>query len=320
MSSIISQLSDIGLVPVVKIERAEDAIFLADALIRGGLPCAEITFRTPAAAEAIRRISKARPDLLVGAGTVLTCEQADTAMDAGAKFLVSPGLDAQVVRYCLEKGVPILPGTSCPTDVQAAIALGLEAVKFFPAEAAGGLSMIKAMSAPYSNLKFMPTGGIHPENLNNYLSFPKIFACGGSWMVPEKLLDAGDFEGIERLTREAVHTMLSFELKHIGINFDGEQSAEDAAQTLEHLFSFEKNDGGNSIFSGGAFELMKHGGPGVHGHLAVGTNSVGRAVRYLKSRGAAFDDASAVYGKKGELLRIYLSQPIGGFAVHLLQK
>ena len=204
MSSIISQLSDIGLVPVVKIERAEDAILLADALIRGGLPCAEITFRTPAAAEAIRRISKARPDLLVGAGTVLTCEQADTAMDAGAKFLVSPGLDAQVVRYCLEKGYPILPGTSCPTDVQAAIALGLDAVKFFPAEAAGGLSMIKAMSAPYGNLKFMPTGGISLENMESYLSFSKIIACGGSFMVTGDLIEKEDYGKITELSRAAV--------------------------------------------------------------------------------------------------------------------
>ena len=192
-----------GLVPVIKVKRAEDAVPLCRALAEGGLPVAEITFRTDAAEEAIRRVHDELPEVILGAGTVLTTEQVDRAVAAGASYIVSPGINPQVVRHCQEKGVPVLPGCANPTDIETALSLGLETVKFFPAEAAGGLAMIKAMSAPYVNMKFMPTGGISAKNLNEYLSFNKIIACGGSWMVPGGLLDAGDFDAIEALAREA---------------------------------------------------------------------------------------------------------------------
>ena len=204
MQTIANQIYDCGIVPVVKIDRAEDAVPLAQALCDGGLPCAEVTFRTSAAAAAISAITKAFPEMLVGAGTVLTTEQADAAMEAGAKFIVSPGLNPAIVKYCVDKGYPIAPGCATPSDIEQALSLGLEVVKFFPAEAAGGLEMIKAMSAPYGSLKFMPTGGINPQNVREYLAYDRIAACGGSWMVKNTMIENNEFDRIEELVKEAV--------------------------------------------------------------------------------------------------------------------
>lgn len=194
---------EVGVVPVVVLEDAEDALPLAKALVEGGLPCAEVTFRTAAAADSIRLMSENYPEMLVGAGTVLSKEQVDTAVEAGAKFIVSPGFDPEVVDYCLEKNIPVLPGCISPSEVAQAVKRGLKVVKFFPAEPAGGLPMIKAMAAPYSELKFMPTGGINAKNLNDYLNCDKIICCGGSWMVKGDLVKAGDFDKIKALTKEA---------------------------------------------------------------------------------------------------------------------
>lgn len=194
---------EVGVVPVVVLEDAEDALPLAKALVEGGLPCAEVTFRTAAAADSIRLMSENYPEMLVGAGTVLSKEQVDTAVEAGAKFIVSPGFDPEVVDYCLEKNIPVLPGCISPSEVAQAVKRGLKVVKFFPAEPAGGLPMIKAMAAPYSELKFMPTGGINAKNLNDYLNCDKIICCGGSWMVKGELVKAGDFDKIKALTKEA---------------------------------------------------------------------------------------------------------------------
>lgn len=201
---VIDKLSLFGIVPVVAIERPTDAASLADALTVGGLPCAEITFRTEAAEESIRIISERFPQMTVAAGTVLSPDQADRAVAAGASLIVSPGLNPTVVEHCLKKGYPIVPGIMTPTELETAMSFGLEYVKFFPAEAAGGIKMIKAMSAPYSSVKFMPTGGLNPDNIRDYLSFDKVFACGGSWMVSKKMISNGEFDRITELTKEAV--------------------------------------------------------------------------------------------------------------------
>ena len=203
MNEVLEKIQKIGIVPVVVLDDAKDAAPLAKALCEGGLPCAEVTFRTAAAEESIRIMAKEFPDMLVGAGTVLTTEQVDRAVNAGAKFIVSPGLNPTVVKYCVDKGIPVTPGTSNPSDVEMAISLGLDVVKFFPAEQAGGINMIKAMAAPYTQMKFMPTGGISAQNAAEYLALPNVLCCGGSWMVPGGLLDAGDFDAIEALAREA---------------------------------------------------------------------------------------------------------------------
>ena len=203
MNDTLKQIGATGIVPVVVLNKVADAQPLAEALIKGGLPCAEVTFRTDAAEESIRAISKKFPDMFVGAGTVLTTEQVDRAIGAGAKFIVSPGLNPKVVEYCIKKGYPITPGIMPPTELEAALGFCLDVVKFFPAENAGGLKMIKAMSAPYTMMKFMPTGGINATNVRVYLACDKILACGGSWMVKGDLINAGNFAEIERLTKEA---------------------------------------------------------------------------------------------------------------------
>ncbi|WP_294698376.1 bifunctional 4-hydroxy-2-oxoglutarate aldolase/2-dehydro-3-deoxy-phosphogluconate aldolase [Anaerostipes sp.] len=203
MNETLEKLGQYGIVPVVVLNDSKDAEPLADALCEGGLACAEVTFRTEAAAESIKIMSEKHPEMLVGAGTVLTVEQVDEAVAAGAKFIVSPGLNSEVVKYCLDKNIAITPGVVTPSEMEQAIELGLNIVKFFPAEPSGGLSMIKAVSAPYTMLKFMPTGGINPGNVKEYLKSDKIFACGGSWMVKGDLVDAGDFDKIKELTKEA---------------------------------------------------------------------------------------------------------------------
>ena len=203
MENMIEEFQKLGVVPVVVLEDEKDALPLAEALVKGGLPCAEVTFRTEAAAESICLMSEKYPEMLVGAGTVLTTEQVDLAVEAGARFIVSPGFDPEIVDYCLEKNIPVFPGCVTPSEVAQAVKRGLKVVKFFPAEQAGGIAMIKAMAAPYHNIHFMPTGGINPGNLKDYLSCDKILCCGGSWMVKGELIRNGEFEKIQNLVKEA---------------------------------------------------------------------------------------------------------------------
>ena len=198
------KISQFGLVPVVVLEDERDALPLAKALVEGGLPVAEVTFRTAAAEASIKKMCEAYPDMVVGAGTVLNIEQVEKAVAAGAKFIVSPGYDEEIVNYCLEKDIPIYPGTVTPSDLSKSVKKGLSVVKFFPAEQYGGVNTIKALAAPFTTVKFMPTGGVNAKNLKDYLSCNKIVACGGSWMVKGDLIKAQEFEKIKELTREAV--------------------------------------------------------------------------------------------------------------------
>ena len=317
----INELYSLGLIPVIKIENAEDAVPLAKALIDGGLPAAEITFRTKCAAEAIKNITDAYPDMLVGAGTVLTTEQVDAAIAAGSKFIVSPGLNPKTVSYCLSKGVTMLPGCANPSDVEAALELGLTTVKFFPAEAVGGLKMLKAMAAPYGQLTFMPTGGINENNLLDYLKFNKIIACGGSFMVNEELIKAKDWAAITALTKNAVKIMLGLEFTHMGINTENAEEAKRSAKLFEVMFGMTNRETSKSVFAGDAFEFMNGKGPGRCGHIGIRTNFVDRAMAYFKRMGFEFDESTIVYDdKSGKPKFVYFKDEISGFAVHLVQK
>ena len=209
MKTIEEQFYEYAVVPVVVLEDAKDAVPLAEALVEGGLPCAEVTFRTDAAEESIRAMSGKYPEMLVGAGTVLTVEQVDRAVGAGAKFIVSPGFDPEIVDYCLEKKIPVFPGCITPSEVAQAAKRGMKVIKFFPAEQAGGVARIKAMASPYTMMKFMPTGGIGIGNLKEYLSYGRILCCGGSWMVKGDLIKNGEFDKIRTLTKEAVELAAS---------------------------------------------------------------------------------------------------------------
>ena len=204
MEKMQEQIQKFGVVPVVVLNDTKDALPLAKALVEGGLPCAEVTFRTEAAEESIRQMAAEYPEMLVGAGTVLTTEQVDRAVNAGAKFIVSPGFDPEIVDYCLSKKIPIFPGCVTPSEVAQAVKRGLKVVKFFPAEQYGGVATIKALAAPYTMVRFMPTGGVSAKNLKDYLSCDKIIACGGSWMVKGDMIKAGEFDKICEMTKEAV--------------------------------------------------------------------------------------------------------------------
>lgn len=313
------KLSLAGIVPVIKVTDAQDAVPLCKALSDGGLPVAEITFRSDAAEEAIRMVHQELPEVMLGAGTVLTTEQVDRAVQAGAAYIVSPGLNPEVVRHCQKLGVPALPGCANPSDIEVALSLGLKTVKFFPAEALGGLALINAMSAPYGDVTFVPTGGIGENNLLEYLSNPKILACGGSWMVDQKAIAAKDWKRVETLTRNAVALMLGLELTHVGINSGSPEQAMKDAENLCKLLGWEIKDGNSSTFTGKAFEMMKKPFRGTHGHIAIGCNNVRRAKWHLERRGFTFDEESANV-QDGKIKAIYLKDEIAGFAFHLLQK
>lgn len=203
MPTLLEQLALLKVIPVIAIQGADDAVALGRTLMENGMPSAEITFRTPAAAEAIRRMRQAFPQMLIGAGTVLTTAQVDQAIEAGADFIVSPGLNPRIVQYCQARGATIIPGVNNPSQVEQAMELGLNTLKFFPAESSGGLGMLKAMSAVYP-VSFMPTGGISPSNVKDYLALPAVFACGGTWMVPANLIDNREWDKIGALTKQAV--------------------------------------------------------------------------------------------------------------------
>jgi 2-dehydro-3-deoxyphosphogluconate aldolase/(4S)-4-hydroxy-2-oxoglutarate aldolase len=202
--NIIERAREIGIIPVVSFPKLEDALPLAEALLEGGLPCAEITFRTAAAPEAIARIRSRFPEIFLGAGTVLTIEQAETAIGAGVEFIVSPGANPTVVDHCLSKGVTIFPGVCTPTEIEMVLSKGVDVVKFFPAEPMGGVEFLRAICAPYRNVRFIPTGGIDTKNIGQYLALPQVVACGGSWMVKPELFETGDFAKVKQLAREAV--------------------------------------------------------------------------------------------------------------------
>jgi 2-dehydro-3-deoxyphosphogluconate aldolase/(4S)-4-hydroxy-2-oxoglutarate aldolase len=308
-----------GIVPVIKLDSPDQAVELAKALIDGGLPVAEITFRTAAAEESIRRVYAAFPDMLLGAGTVLTIDQVKRAIDAGASFVVSPGFNDSVVTYCVENNIPILPGCSSPSDIERALSFGLSVVKFFPAEASGGLPAIKAMAAPYTDVKFIPTGGINEKNLLEYLSFSRILACGGSWMVPDNLIRESRFSEITQLTAMAVRLTLGLKVGHVGVNIASETDVAAAVRLFSLLFGVAPRVASSGFMLDGAIEIMKGAGTGTHGHIAVGTASLKRARNYFERHGFKFNEASLKRDTAGQPKSIYFEEEVAGFALHLLQ-
>jgi 2-dehydro-3-deoxyphosphogluconate aldolase/(4S)-4-hydroxy-2-oxoglutarate aldolase len=321
MHKVLEDLGNIGIIPVIKIDDPGKAVPLAKALIAGGIPCAEITFRTAQGEEAIRRIASEVPESLVGAGTVLTTDQVDRAIKAGAKFIVSPGYNPKIVNYCLEKGIPVTPGCSNPSDFEQALEAGLEVVKFFPAEQSGGVDYIKAVAAPYTSLKFIPTGGVNAGNIGKYMAYDRILACGGTWMVGADLINAGEFDKIAALSREAVFTMFGFTVVHVGLNAGSPEAAQKGAALINTLFGFPVKEGNSSIFAGDYLEVMKSpDAAGAKGHLAIATNTIVRARAYLERQGISFDPASIKKNADGKMNVIFAKDEILGFAWHLIQK
>lgn len=316
---VLTRLALAAIVPVVVLEDAKDALPTAKAMVSGGIDVMEITFRTAAAADSIRAVSEGCPEMLVGAGTVVTLEQCKKAVECGARFIVSPGFDENVVSWCVENQVPVVPGCVTPTEIMAAMKLGLRVVKFFPAGVYGGLSAMKALSAPFGGVKFIPTGGVNPQNLAEFMAAPFIHAVGGSWVCPKADIASGNFEKITALCREARRIALGFEVAHVGINCpDGDASAA-LCGALQDAFGFETKAGNSSNFASSAIEVMKSRYLGENGHIAIRTNRMDVAVAELEKSGYVVDPETAK-NKGGRMTAVYLKQEFGGFAVHLLQK
>ena len=315
----LERLYNAAVVPVVVLDDAADAVPTAKALLAGGVDVMEITFRTAAAADSIAAVAKECPDMLVGAGTVITLEQCKKAVACGAKFIVSPGYSEEVVSWCVENDIAITPGCVTPTEIMAAMSHGLKVVKFFPANVYGGLSAMKALSGPFGGIKFIPTGGVNDKNLAEYISAPFIHAVGGSWVCPKADIAAGNFEKITKLCKEARAAALGFEVAHVGVNCEDAAAASAVCEKLNEAFDLPVKDGSSSMFASSGIEVMKSMFKGKNGHIAIRTNSVELAVAELAKKGFAYDESSAKY-KNGRMTVAYLKDEFGGFAVHLLQK
>ena len=315
----INRLSAAAVVPVVVLDDAKDAVATAKALLAGGVDVMEITFRTAAAADSIKAVAENCRDMLVGAGTVITLEQCKQAVECGAKFIVSPGFDEEVVRWCVENGIAVTPGCVTPSEIMAAMKLGLTVVKFFPAGVYGGLSAMKALSGPFGGIKFIPTGGVNGQNIGEFIAAPFIHAVGGSWVCPKADIAAGNFEKITELCKQARSAALGFEVAHIGLNCEDAEVASAVCEKLNEAFALTVKDGNSSMFASGGIEVMKSMYLGKNGHIAIRTNSVPLAIAELAKKGFVCDMTTAKY-KGGRMVAVYLKDEIGGFAVHLLQK
>ena len=320
MNPIVEKVYQIGIIPVIAFNSVDEALPLCKALAEGGLPAAEVTFRTACAEECIRKIHEEMPEMLLGAGTVLTKDQADRAMAAGASFIVAPGFDPEVCKHVIDKGGIMMPGTCSAGEMQQAMNMGCEALKFFPAEANGGVGMLKNIGAALKGARWMCTGGVNAKNVNDYLGYDQIFAVGGTWMCKSDVIKAGDWAKITAQSKEAVDTMLGLKLLHVGINTDNEEEAMKVANLIGAMLNMKVAPGNSSIFVGNKeFEIMKKPGRGTNGHIAILTNNVDRAIYHLGQRGVKFDmDSKNV--KDGKTVAIYFADEIAGFAFHLVQR
>lgn len=319
MSNILEELVLLGIVPVVVIDNEKYADALAEALISGGLLCAEITFRTDAARKVLSRLSNKYPQLLLGAGTVLSVDQVKEAIDSGAKFIVSPGLNINVAEYCKKKDIPHTPGVVTPTEIETAMELGLNLLKFFPAEASGGINYLKAVSAPYKNVKFIPTGGIDESNFLSYLKLPQVAACGGSWMVKKELIASGAFDKIKKLTSRSVSDMLGFEVKAVNSNKADYKNAQKVLKKLTSLLHFVKVRKTDINPIRGRTDKLEDNTYGKNGRITLETNFMEKALYFLKQNGInTISDKKKTKDKR--IQTVYLDIDIDGYSIGLIQK
>ncbi|MBW9212331.1 MULTISPECIES: bifunctional 4-hydroxy-2-oxoglutarate aldolase/2-dehydro-3-deoxy-phosphogluconate aldolase [Terrabacteria group] len=319
MNDLYERISQIGIVPVVKIFEAEDALPLAKALCNGGIDVAEITFRSEHAVSAIQQIHSELPNMLLGAGTVLTIEQAKQAKEAGASFIVTPGLNPAIVKWCLEQEIPILPGVSTASEIEQALSLGLKTLKFFPAESSGGAKKLKDFSGPYQNVQFLPTGGINATNMHDYLQLSNVIAIGGSFMLEKDSVQAKDWETIQNLAAKAIKSLLDYQLIHIGINSNSPEDSEKVCKLLCQLFHFTYYKKPKSNFAGVGFEVLHGQGHGKNGHIGIYTPYPEKALYQLKKMGVHAIEETITRNKKSHRINFaYLDLEIGGFGVHII--
>ncbi len=318
--NIFDQISEYGIVPLVTLDDADDAVPLARALVEGGIPIAEVTFRTAAGGEAIKRMAKEVPEIIVGAGTVHDVDHAKETLDNGGKFVITPGFNSEVVDWCLKNNMPVCPGTVVPSDLEEALGFGLRVVKFFPAGAYGGINTLKALAGPYAMLKFVPTGGVGLNNLTDYLDLPNVAAVGGSFVPPAKMVKEKDWAGVAAECRKIMNLVTGFSVGHVGINAGTEDNATQVSNTLATLFNAPVRDAGSAFFVGDLAEVMKVPFLGTNGHICVDTRDLKRAMALLRRNGAVFEEKDYMYDASGKLIAAYMKDEVGGFAVHLRQR
>jgi 2-dehydro-3-deoxyphosphogluconate aldolase/(4S)-4-hydroxy-2-oxoglutarate aldolase len=319
VSNVLERLGNAGIVPVVVIEDVRNAVQAAKALYSGGIDVMEITLRTKAGLDSIKAVADNCPDMLVGAGTVITLEQCKQCVSAGAQFIVSPGFDKTMAQWCVDNSVAVTPGCVTPTEIMQAMALGINVIKFFPANIYGGLGAIKALAGPFGDVKFIPTGGVNEQNLGEFAASAFVHAVGGSWLCSKTDIAAGNFDMITKLCAEAMQNLMGFELAHIGINAASPEDSTALMEKLVKAFGFAAKPGNISNFAGSAIEVMKSKYLGDNGHIAIKTNNIGRAIVYLKKKGFEADMGTAKYNGD-KITAVYIKGDFGGFAVHLLQK
>ena len=316
----VQKIFDIGLVPLVVLDDPNDAVPLAKALVAGDIPVAEVTFRTEAGGEVIKRMAEEVPEILVGAGTVHDVAHAKEAVEKGAKFIVTPGFNAEVVKWCVDNKIDVVPGTVAPSDIEEAMSLGLNVCKFFPAEAYGGIKTLKALEGPYADIKFMPTGGVGIDNMNDYLALSNVGAIGGSFMTPSKLVKEKKWDEITKVCKGIVKKALGFELAHIGINTQSNDEAKTVANTISDVFLQETTEYPGAYFSGDIAEVVKGSFLGEFGHICIDTIDMPRALAYFKRKGLEFNEDTWAKDEKGNVINVYLKDSIGGFAFHVRKK
>lgn len=317
--NILQEISKIGMIPVLNIDKLHRALPLADALQRGGLPLMEVMFRTDVAASCIKEIAKSRPDFLIGAGTILTEDQAKLAVDCGAKFLVAPGFNPKVVKCAQQLQVPIVPGCVSPTEVEAALDLGVKVLKFFPAVQNGGVPAMGLLAGPYRDITFVPTGDLDKKLAFEYLSFNKVAAAGGDFMLKYEDIHSDNYEKIEKDVAETIDLYFNFHVAHVGMNESSEDKAFDLASCLGKCLSKDVVKMQNSTFVGSLIEVMHK--PFYHekGHIAIGTRDATRAYHYLKRKGVEFIEDSVFLNDQGRVTAAYIKEDFAGFALHLMQ-
>lgn len=318
-NQILTEIANIGMIPVLSIDKAERAIPLAKALKKGGLPLMEVMFRTAAAAESIKLIADTMPDFIIGAGTILTVEQAEKAVECGAKFLVSPGFNPEVCKAAIKLGVPIVPGCVSPTEVEAARVLGLHVLKFFPAVENGGVSAMRLLSGPYPDVRFVPTGDLTRVLCKEYLAFHKVAAAGGDFMLSYADIHSDNYEKIASDVEDTILGYLNFHISHMGMNANSKDESISLANKLSSVLKVSTHEYEKSAFAGKLFEIMYE--PFYHekGHIAIGTADATRAYYYLKRCGVEFIEDTVSRDTNGNVIAAYLKENFSGFALHLLQ-
>ena len=319
MSAVLERIADIGMLPVISIDKVERAVPLAQALSRGGLTLMEVMFRTDAAADSIAKIAAACPDFIIGAGTVLTTEQAKLAIASGARFLVSPSFNPQVVEFALNAGVPLVHGCVSPSEVDAACRMGLSVLKFFPAVENGGVKAMGLLNGPYPQVRFVPTGDLTLPLAIELLSYKKTAAAGGDFMLSYADIYVDDYAAIERSAAAALQTYFNFHVAHVGFNQSSKAAADNTAQRLSAVLGLSAQAFDKSTFAGTLFEVMHAPFHHAKGHVAIGTRDATRAYHFLKRRGVKFFEDTVTRDADGRVIAAYLQDDFDGFALHLLQ-